>query len=54
MKEIKKIMFSNTVFNLKYQPNSKNLAVGLYNSGIQILNEEYHKIFDLDHNLTNL
>ena len=51
MKEIKKINFSSYVYNLKYQPNSKNLAVGLKIAGIQIFNEEYHKIFDLDHNL---
>jgi len=51
MKEIKKINFSHSVRNLKYQPNSKNLAVGLHNAGIQILNEEHQKIFDLDHNL---
>ena len=54
MKEIKKINFSHEVWNLKYQPNSKNLAVGIYNAGIQIFNEEYEKIFDLDHNLTGL
>ena len=52
MKEIKKINFSHDVSNLKYQPNSKNLAVGLKNAGIQIFNEEYEKIFNLDHNLT--
>jgi rRNA large subunit m3Psi methyltransferase RlmH len=44
MKEIKKINFSHSVFNLKYQPNSKNLAVGIYSGGIQIFNEEYEKI----------
>ena len=52
MKEIKKMKFNHSVWNLKYQPNSKNLAVGIYNAGIQIFNEEYEKIFNLDHNLT--